>query len=497
MRAGQGILILESIPDRDTEEKIKKFLVTRAKNLTPDKVAALVKNTPVILSRRIPADTGRTLVDYLKELGASAKFIENPEAEPSAAIEVEEESTLSVSKGQKERSAITTKDENQKELEREEAYEKRLLQNVNYKSDSAEASKEAALSAGHIGSTGTINDIPGLESSVSASRPRPRPGLSAAHLAEQFANVNKELWVIFTMVAVAGLMNYIVASKYMILGLYTFPTILSAYFYGRRHAVMTAALTIIIVGVMTYFNDSLFKDTHIFGLGHMQTWYHIGAWGCTLICTAYAMGTLYERHVAKVNELRKTYQGLIVILRHFISKDKYTENHCYRVSIYAAKIASYLGLSEEEIEDIRSAGLLHDIGKLDVSRELLYKAAKLSESEYKEIKKHVSNSEKILEPVKGPLGRIIPIILAHHDKYDGNGYRPLKGEEIPIGARILAVADVYDALTSDRPYRKAMAPMEVKEIIVKGAGKDFDPVVVQAFLKAFERGEMEIPQVVV
>lgn len=496
MGAGQGILILESIPDKTTEDRVRKFLEARVKNISPDTLTNLLKNTPVILSRRVPEEVGRRVADYLKELGASASFIDNPElvpenAGPSAASTETSKKAHPAKDGEHRQDTLKTaammKEEADKELAREQEYEKGLLERVGADHPVESAGQERSH----------LDEIPGLETSTAGPMETRKQRVSSASLAEQFANVNKELWVILTMVAVAGLMNYIVASKYMILGLYTFPTILSAYFYGRRHAVMTATLTIIIVGVMTHFNGSLFKDTQLFGLGQMQTWYHIGAWGCTLVCTAYAMGTLYERHVAKVQELRKTYQGLIVILRHFISKDKYTENHCYRVSIYAAKIASYLGLSEEEIEDIRSAGLLHDIGKLDVSRELLYKAAKLSESEYKEIKKHVSNSEKILEPVKGPLGRIIPIILAHHDKYDGRGYHPLKGEEIPLGARILAVADVYDALTSDRPYRKAMPPMEVKEIIVKGAGKDFDPVVVQAFVKAFERGEMEIPHVVV
>ena len=102
----------------------------------------------------------------------------------------------------------------------------------------------------------------------------------------------------------------------------------------------------------------------------------------------------------------------------------------------------------------------------------------------------------ILEPVGGLLGRIIPIILAHHDKYDGSGYNTSSGEEIPMEARVISVADVYDSLTSDRPYRKAMSPFDAKEIIVKGSGKDFDPKVVRAFLEAFSKGEMEVPSVV-
>ena len=209
--------------------------------------------------------------------------------------------------------------------------------------------------------------------------------------------------------------------------------------------------------------------------------------------TAFAMGSLYDRDKQKMEELRQSYQGILVILRSFISNDEYTENHCYRVSIYAVKIASYLGFSMERIEDVRSAAFLHDIGKLEISRNLLYKAARLSEEEYKEMKQHVAKSGEILNPLQGPLGRII---LAHHEKVDGSGYNKVPEEKIPLEARVLAVADVYDSLTSDRPYRKAMSPFDAKEIIEKGSGTEFDPKVVNAFLKAFAKGEMEVPNVI-
>ena len=100
-------------------------------------------------------------------------------------------------------------------------------------------------------------------------------------------------------------------------------------------------------------------------------------WGGTLIVTGYLMGTLYEHKNEQINELRETYQGVLLILRHFISKDTYTENHCYRVSVYATRIAAEIDLPTDRIEDVRAAALLHDIGKLDISRDLLYKAARL------------------------------------------------------------------------------------------------------------------------
>ena len=129
-----------------------------------------------------------------------------------------------------------------------------------------------------------------------------------------------------------------------------------------------------------------------------------------------------------------------------------------------------LDLPPGRVEDVRSAALLHDIGKLDISRELLYKAARLTEEEFKHMQEHVNKGVSILEPVGGSLRRVIPIVLSHHDKFDGSGYNPTKGEDIPLEARIISVADVYDSLTSDRPYRKAMSPFDAKEIIVKGVG---------------------------
>ena len=97
-----------------------------------------------------------------------------------------------------------------------------------------------------------------------------------------------------------------------------------------------------------------------------------------------------------------------------------------------------------------------------------------------------------LEVVGGSLRRVIPIVLAHHDRFDGSGYHATKGHAIPLEARVIAVADVYDSLTSDRPYRKAMSPFDAKDIIEKGAGSDFDPMVVEAFLAAFRNGDLDV-----
>jgi len=308
--------------------------------------------------------------------------------------------------------------------------------------------------------------------------------------------INQELWLVLSLFVLAGLFNWLVESHRMILGLYTLPTIFSAYVYGRRHAVLTASASIFLVLILLWKDSGLFAGSAPFLLSYDQ-WSELVSWAGLLLITAYAMGTLYDRQSRHLTELRQTYFGLLTILQQFISNDKYTHNHSYRVALYASAVAVRMGFDQEHVDDIRAAALLHDVGKLETSRELLYKAASLTPEEMEEMaemQKDVQKGVALLEPVGGSLRRVLPIILAHHDKYDGSGYRPAKGEEIPIEARVLAVADAFDTLTSDRPYRRAVSPFEAREIIVSNAGSNFDPAVVTAFVEAFEHGKMEIPE---
>ncbi|HLG58867.1 MAG TPA: HD-GYP domain-containing protein [Vicinamibacterales bacterium] len=307
-----------------------------------------------------------------------------------------------------------------------------------------------------------------------------------------FKRVNTELWVVLSLFVIALLLNQVIAAQRMVLSFFVLPTIASAYFYGRRHGTLTAfASVLLVVGLLIFRNSTMTETGFTVGMAFTQ-WLEVAVWGGSLVITGYLMGTLYEHKNLQINELRETYQGVLMILRHFISKDAYTENHCYRVSVYATRIAAQLNLPTDRIEDIRAAALLHDIGKLDISRDLLYKAAKLTRDEYETVQQHVPRGIEMLEPVGGALRRVIPIILSHHDKFDGSGYNPTSGESIPLESRIIAVADVYDALTSDRPYRKAMSTFEARDIITNGAETEFDPKVIAAFNALFKRGELEI-----
>lgn len=341
-----------------------------------------------------------------------------------------------------------------------------------------------------------LADAPPEDPPESSYWPQPRPGPRGNTFLDRIAEVNKELWLVLSMMVIAALLNYMVSGQRMVLGFYTLPTLYSAYFLGRRHATLTAVASIALVVLLALLNPRFLGDSGA-GLLGLEAWYDIAVWGGILIITGYAMGTLHDRHRARIRDLHSTYRGLLIILRQFIGRDDYTENHCYRVSVYAARIGAQMGLSPERIEDLRSAALLHDIGKLEVSRKLLYKAASLSASEYEEMKSHVGHAEAMLQPLQGPLHRILPIILSHHEHYDGSGYGGTQAQHIPIEARVIGVADAYDALTSDRPYRKAMSPYDAKETIARESGSDFDPVVVDAFLTVFQRGEMEVPRILV
>jgi putative nucleotidyltransferase with HDIG domain len=229
-------------------------------------------------------------------------------------------------------------------------------------------------------------------------------------------------------------------------------------------------------------------------LGAFDRWFDVTVWGGLLMVTAQAMGSLYDRKEKHFRELRRTYFGVLTILQQFISNDKYTHNHSYRVAMYASAIAVRMGFDEQQVDDIRAAALLHDIGKLETSREILHKAACLTPEEMEEMRGHVKKGVAILEPIGGSLSRILPIVLAHHERFDGSGYESIKGYEIPIAARVLSLADAYDTLTSDRPYRRAVTPFEAREIIQKGTGSSFDPQVVEAFVAAFDSRQMDLPE---
>ncbi len=187
-------------------------------------------------------------------------------------------------------------------------------------------------------------------------------------------------------------------------------------------------------------------------------------------------------------EVHALYEGTIVSLAAAIdARDHYTHGHSHRVAKIALVLAKKLKLSEDAIETTRLSSMLHDIGKIGVPDKILLKSGALTDKEWEIIKKHPLYAVTILKHLPR-LKHIIPIIYHEHERYDGKGYvEGLKGKQIPIESRIIAVADAYEAMTSNRPYRKAMRKDKAIKQIKINSGTQFDPVVVMAFLKAVNK----------
>ena len=183
-----------------------------------------------------------------------------------------------------------------------------------------------------------------------------------------------------------------------------------------------------------------------------------------------------------ISDLKDLFTGTVTaIVEALDAKDSYTLGRSRRVTFYAVKIAQALHLSDTTISRIELAGLLHDIGMIGVSDDILAKVEALTADEYAEIKKHVHHSVKILDDIK-QLKDVVEVIKYHHEHYDGNGYPfGIKGDEIPIGSRIIAVADAFDSMVTPKVYRKQIMLSEALVKIKQNSGTQFDPVVVETF----------------
>jgi putative nucleotidyltransferase with HDIG domain len=243
--------------------------------------------------------------------------------------------------------------------------------------------------------------------------------------------------------------------------------------------VLTAVFSILAVVICVL----LSPDQFLMNRTYWQNVTQLSSWGGFLILVSAAVGTLYQKHEGRLQELRSAYIGILEILSKYLeSTDRYTKGHSVRVSELAMEIAIAMELPRAEVENVRVAGLLHDIGKIEVSGDILLKAAELSTEEKELMDSHIVKGAYILSSVGSVLKEVVPIVMAHHeyfvDTMDSKSEDILK---IPLGARIVAVADAFDAMTTDRPYRKGIPPWEALNELVSKTGKQFDPKVVDAF----------------
>jgi putative nucleotidyltransferase with HDIG domain len=172
------------------------------------------------------------------------------------------------------------------------------------------------------------------------------------------------------------------------------------------------------------------------------------------------------------------------------ARDPSTAAHCTRVTDLAVRLAAWMGWDAAQLERLRVGARLHDIGKVMISERILSKRGPLSPDELAEIRTHPAAGFRLIAPV-APAQDAIPYVLYHHERWDGSGYPSGKaGEEIPLEARVLAVADAFDAMTSDRPYRRALSHAEALAEVDRCAGTQFDPEIARVFLELFAEAEL-------
>ncbi|MCU0491627.1 MAG: HD domain-containing protein [Chloroflexaceae bacterium] len=194
-----------------------------------------------------------------------------------------------------------------------------------------------------------------------------------------------------------------------------------------------------------------------------------------------------------VDELEQTESVIFMLALAVEAKDSYTEGHLRRLSHYSEQLALAYGLSREDARFVRYGGMLHDIGKIGVPDAILTKPAKLTPEEYEEIKKHPEYGARIVAPMRFAK-EVGPIILSHHERWDGRGYpEGLSGENIPIGARIVAIVDAYDAMMTDRPYRQALSKDEALRRLRAGSGSEWDAELLAVFMRLVETDELVLP----
>ena len=190
------------------------------------------------------------------------------------------------------------------------------------------------------------------------------------------------------------------------------------------------------------------------------------------------------RNLFFMAERERNHEEMIRALAQAIeAKDPYTSGHVTRVCTYSIKLAQSMGLPTNFIKDLNTAAMLHDVGKISTPDHILMKQGPLSDEEFDVMKQHVVHSVRIIRDIRSVSPEIQKMVMGHHERWDGKGYpQGLKGNDIPLGAQIMAVADSYDAMTSDRPYRKGLAPDEAMRRLEKGAGTQFNLEIVAYFM---------------
>jgi putative nucleotidyltransferase with HDIG domain len=299
----------------------------------------------------------------------------------------------------------------------------------------------------------------------------------------KYINSNFEGILVVVVLISALIIHYLIVQKLAFLNFYYLPVLLAGFFLGRRSAVLLSLLCVLLVTLFFLAMPGFLKNSEI---GSMEIVISLLLWACFLILVSYVIGTLFTEKENRIQDLRNAYLGVLEILSKYMdSADRYTKGHCVRVAGLAAEIAIAMELPRNEVENIKAAALLHDIGKVDVSMDLIRKAASLNDEEKKLVAAHVEKGADILLSMGNVLKEAVPIVLLHHKTYQDlykSGENAI-AEDAKLGSSIVSVADTYDAIITDRPYRAGKQPFQALSEIEDCVGTQFHPDVVKAFAR--------------
>lgn len=279
----------------------------------------------------------------------------------------------------------------------------------------------------------------------------------------RFAEVNKEWWLLLSLFVIAALLNSFGGVNNMLLGLYVLPTLFSAYLFGQRHATLTALASIFLVVLGLLAHEYVLAPQTRLPLAE-GTWYQVAMWSGILILCSYATGRLFR-------EMHESYRGFLLLLRYFLIRDERAHEAVTRVAQYSAAIAQELGMNRDEVEVVRAAAELRDIAALNISPDVLEKAARLTANV------HLDSGTAYSDEGLIKLRKVLPIVIGQLRK---------ETQKAAV-TRIIEVAEEYNCLVSGE-RTKPMHPNIARGMLARSAGARFDEQTVAAFEAAFDRG---------
>jgi hypothetical protein len=292
----------------------------------------------------------------------------------------------------------------------------------------------------------------------------------------RMSKIAKESILLLSLLLIAAMMQFFAQSLPMALCFYFLPTLYSAYYFGRRHATLTAFACIFLVVLLDFLNNMM-PGHRVVSLPQERL-FNFAIWAGSLAVVGYVMGTLYERKQAMTTDIRESFSGLLLVLQHFMATEKLGTGENQRIVEASTRIAEVMGLGSDRIGLLRSAVLLRDLGKLGISNDILYKAADMSRDEVVASFRKSAKSDARTQAAGNSLRRVIPIIVAQQIVRE-QGARSVN---VPLEAHILAVADAYQQSISGS-NGKNMSPSQAEQEIIAGSGQRFHSGVVEAFTK--------------